>query len=56
MVIYAREQEIQQDIFREAMEKAKKSASWERLTPSQREELITRYLRGLFEASGGQQT
>jgi hypothetical protein len=47
--------EMQQDIFREAMEKAKKTASWEKLTPPQKEELITTYLRGLFETFGRQQ-
>jgi hypothetical protein len=48
-------QAVQKDIFREALEKAKKMASWEKLTPSQKEELITRYLRGLFETFGRQE-
>jgi hypothetical protein len=46
---------MQQDIFREAIEKAKKTASWEKLTPSQKEELITKHVRGIFETFGRQQ-
>jgi hypothetical protein len=33
------------DIFREVIEKAKKSGIWEQLTPAQQEELIYKYLR-----------
>ena len=38
-----------QDIFREAVEKAKKSGVWEKLTPSQQEELVTKYLQKHFD-------
>ncbi len=48
-------QERQEDIFREAMEKAKKTVSWEKLTTSQKEMLITMYLRGHYETSDRQQ-
>jgi hypothetical protein len=51
MAIHMREQEIQKDIFREAIKKAKKTVPWERLTPSQKEKLITSCLRDRFETS-----
>jgi len=51
MVMHTREQEIRKDIFREAMEKAKKTVSWEYLTPSQKKKLITRCLQDHFEPS-----
>jgi hypothetical protein len=48
-------QEKRQDRFQEAMAKAKKTTSWEKLTPSQKEELIARYLQRHFELSRHQQ-
>jgi hypothetical protein len=44
--------EGQKDLFREAMEEVKKTDSWEGLTPSQKETLVTKYLRDHFEMSG----
>jgi hypothetical protein len=35
--------------MREAIEKAKKSGVWEKLTPAQQEELVIRYLQKKFE-------
>ncbi len=40
------------DVFREAVEKAKKSGKWEQLTPSQQVELVSRLLQNHFEMSG----
>jgi hypothetical protein len=37
------------DIFREAVEKAKKSGVWEKLTLPQQEELVAKYLQKHFE-------
>ncbi len=37
------------DIFREAVEKAKKSGVWEKLTLSQQEELVAKYIQKHFE-------
>jgi len=45
-------QEKPQDLFRQALEKAKKSSIWEKLTSAQKEALITRYLQRHFNTNG----
>lgn len=40
------------DVFREAVEKAKKSGKWEQLTPLQQAELVSGLLQNHFEMSG----
>jgi hypothetical protein len=44
-------QETREDLLRQALEKAKKSSVWEKLTPAQKEALITQYLHRHFNAS-----
>ena len=56
MVTQEMDQEIQQDIFRQAIDKAKKTVSWEKLTPSQKEKLITRCLQDHYETRSSQET
>jgi hypothetical protein len=41
-------QETPQDLFRQVLEKVKKSSVWEKLTPAQKEKLITQYLQRHF--------
>jgi len=43
--------ETLQDLFRQALEKAKKSSVWEKLTPAQKETLITQYLQRHFKTN-----
>ncbi len=40
------------DVFRETVEKAKKSGVWEQLTPLQQAELVSGLLQNHFEMSG----
>jgi len=44
-------QEISQDLFRQALENARKSGVWENLTPVQKEALSTQYLRQHFSTT-----
>lgn len=45
----------QKDTFREALEKARQTAAWAKLSLPQKEELVTKYLLRCFETSGRQQ-
>jgi hypothetical protein len=44
-------QETPQDLFRQVLEKVKKSSVWEKLTPAQKEALITQYLQRHFKTN-----
>jgi len=43
-------QETHQDLFRQAVETAKKTSVWEKLTPAQKNALITQYLQKHFSS------